>query len=154
MRNYYYSLLRYAETMNKKPLSQTWKADKSDTIKKAGIQRENSENLVRFSKENDIMKTSQIQRKNRENTNGKQTVETADGHKFESDKKYWFYDSQMKQIRSTIGLRPEGLHLYSFGFKVVRVDRLRELKENAVSDAKCALSDEIAEIENLMLSLD
>jgi hypothetical protein len=83
-------------------------------------------------------------------TKGEQTV---DGNIFESDKEYWFYDADTKSVRSNIGLRADGEHLYSFGWKVIRIDELRERKKGAIADGRKRLSDDIKKIREIMASL-
>jgi hypothetical protein len=79
--------------------------------------------------------------------------QTADGNIFESDNRYWFYDADTKSVRSNIGLRADGEHLYSFGWKVIRIDELRERKKGAIADGRKRLSDDIKRIRELISAL-
>ncbi len=91
------------------------------------------------------MKTQTVKK-----TNGEQT---ADGNIFESDKRYWFYDADTKQVRTTISLRADGEYLYSFGWKVIRIDELRDRKKDAIADGRKLLSDDIKKIREIISAL-
>jgi hypothetical protein len=79
--------------------------------------------------------------------------QTADGNIFESDKRYWFYDADTKSVRSNIGLRADGEYLYSFSWKVIRIDELRERKKDAIADGRKWLSDDIKKIREIISAL-
>lgn len=80
----------------------------------------------------------------------KKIIRTADNKPFESTQRYWFYDVQMKQVRTTVSLRSDGEYLCSFGLRVVPIWKLREHKGDAAADGRKVLNEEILEIKATM----
>ncbi len=68
---------------------------------------------------------------------------TADGNRYDPDRTYYFFDAATQEIRQSTGLGGADEFLCTFGLKVVRIERLRTRRDDALTDGQTFFNSEI-----------
>ncbi|HLM60435.1 MAG TPA: hypothetical protein VK308_06515 [Pyrinomonadaceae bacterium] len=76
------------------------------------------------------------------------TIRTADGENYDSNETYYFFDSQIAQVRTSAGLRRAGEHLCNFGLNVIAVSKLRANRDAALTDGQNFFKSEVERLQN------
>ncbi len=70
-------------------------------------------------------------------------IMTADAAAYDPTETYYFFDVQTAEIRGSLGLRRDGEYLWTFGLKVVAIEKLRLCRDDALAEGQTFFKSEI-----------
>jgi hypothetical protein len=73
---------------------------------------------------------------------------TADGEHYDPDRTYYFFDVATQEIGQSTGLRRADEFLCTFGLKVVRIEKLRTQRDDALADGQTFFNSEIERLRD------
>lgn len=80
---------------------------------------------------------------------------TADGEPFNPESKYFFFDESMRNVRETLGLRRIDTEwIGGFGLRIVRIEKLRAEKSDALSDGQEYFKNEIQDLQEKIFDFE
>lgn len=74
-------------------------------------------------------------------------IQTADGAIYDAAQTYFFFDESTAEVRPSTGLRRAGVHLSTFGLKVVEIAKLRAHRDNSLADGQAFFKLQIERLQ-------